>query len=212
MTAGQIAAPYRQIRPSLLVAALVVTFAIGLLTGLAAQRVVGQGAQAAANPGGVAVATGSGTFADRFASIRAKYQLQAAAAVGAVNKPSAFVAAPAAGQVTVGSRITADGQDIQLGTRFGSAATLPRRYRRPIQLSLGQLSRRMDRTSGSGLGSAGRRSALADPVITTDPPGATSSRGSVLVRLRGGYPNAALPSLWGAAVYLRARLPPMVHQ
>ncbi|MGO9180648.1 MAG: hypothetical protein ACLQHS_15505 [Candidatus Limnocylindrales bacterium] len=124
MTAGQIATPYRQVRISLFIAALAVTFGVGLVTGLVAQRTVGLGAQTAANPGGVAVATGSGTWADRLALHFAKRDLQAAAAVGAVNKPSAFVAAQAADQVAVRSAITADGQDIQLGTRFGSA-TLP---------------------------------------------------------------------------------------
>jgi hypothetical protein len=124
LTAGQIATPYRQVRPSLLVGALVVTFGIGLLTGLVAQRVVGQAAQAAGNAGRVAAATGSGTYADTLALHFAKRDLQAAAAVGAVNKPSAFVAAPTAGQVTVRSAISADGQDIKLGAGFGSA-TLP---------------------------------------------------------------------------------------
>jgi len=120
LTAGQIATPYRQVRISLLVAALAVTFGVGLLTGLVAQRTVGLGAQAAANPGGVAVATGSGTYADALALHFAKRDLQAAANAAAVP-PSAFVAAPAA-VGAIRSVITADGQDIQLGTRFGSAA------------------------------------------------------------------------------------------
>ncbi len=122
MTAGQIATPYRQVRISLLVAALAVTFGVGLVTGLVAQRTVGLGAQTVANPGGVAVATGSSTYADRLALHFAKRDLQAAANAAAVP-PSAFVAAPAA-VGAIRSVITADGQDIQLGTRFGSA-TLP---------------------------------------------------------------------------------------
>ncbi len=48
MTAGQIATPYRQIRTPMLLAALIATFGIGLLTGLVASGTVGRGAQAAA--------------------------------------------------------------------------------------------------------------------------------------------------------------------
>jgi len=75
---------HRQIRTSLFVAALAVTFGIGLLTGLVALRTVGQGAPTAAHGGAVAAVTGGGT------------------------------------PVAARSRITADGQDIQLGTRFGT--------------------------------------------------------------------------------------------
>ena len=50
MTAGQIAAPYRQIRTSLLLAALAAAFGLGLLIGLVAQR--------ASNPGALAISNG----------------------------------------------------------------------------------------------------------------------------------------------------------
>jgi hypothetical protein len=59
MTAGQITAPYRQIRTSLLLAALAVAFGIGLLVGLVAQRAPNPGAQVMTNvgaPAAVAVA------------------------------------------------------------------------------------------------------------------------------------------------------------
>lgn len=48
MTVGQFATPYWQIRRPLLVAALIVAFGIGLLTGLVASRTVGQGTPTAA--------------------------------------------------------------------------------------------------------------------------------------------------------------------
>ena len=47
MTAGQFATPHRQVQASILVAALVVAYAVGLLTGLVVPRTVGQGAQIA---------------------------------------------------------------------------------------------------------------------------------------------------------------------
>ena len=47
MTAGQIAAPHRQIGTPLLVGALIVAFGVGLVTGLVAPRTVGQSAPAA---------------------------------------------------------------------------------------------------------------------------------------------------------------------
>ena len=51
MTAGQITAPYRQIRTSLLLAALAVAFGLGLLVGLVAQRTANPGALAITNGG-----------------------------------------------------------------------------------------------------------------------------------------------------------------
>ena len=97
MTAGQITARYRQIRTSFLVTGLAVTFGIGLLAGLVASRTVGQGVQvrAGANAGVVTAATGSGTYADKLALLRAQRELQAAANGRAVQKPSAFVPTPA---------------------------------------------------------------------------------------------------------------------
>jgi hypothetical protein len=56
VTAGQITAPYRQIRTSLLVAALAVAFGIGLLIGLVAQRAASPGALAMTNSGAPAAA------------------------------------------------------------------------------------------------------------------------------------------------------------
>ena len=47
MTAGQFATPHRQVQASMLVAALVVAYAVGLLTGLVVPRTVGHGAQIA---------------------------------------------------------------------------------------------------------------------------------------------------------------------
>ncbi len=85
MTAGQITAPYRQIRTSLLVAALAVTFGMGLLAGLAVPRTAGQVAHAAANAGVVASSTGSGTSVDTgAANLRGKRDFQAAANAGVV--------------------------------------------------------------------------------------------------------------------------------
>jgi len=51
VTAGQITAPYRQIRTSLLLAALAVAFGLGLLVGLVAQRTANPGALAITNGG-----------------------------------------------------------------------------------------------------------------------------------------------------------------
>jgi len=118
VTAGQITAPYRQISTSLLIAALAAAFGIGLLTGLLAPRTASQGAQAAANVGGVSVTTGSGTYADYLALLRAKRDLQAAANVGGVHKPSAL-AAPAAAQQASASQDVRGGHDIRLPTRVG---------------------------------------------------------------------------------------------
>ena len=130
MTAGQIAAPYRQIRTSLLVAALAVAFGLGLLIGLVAQRAANTGALAITNGGAPAAvagansrvgapavdfgaqnfrgaqdiraassgpgmsspdlsaaSTGSGTYADYLALLRAKRDGGATAKFGAVHKP-----------------------------------------------------------------------------------------------------------------------------
>jgi hypothetical protein len=86
--------------------------------GSASPRTVSQGAQAAANVGGVSVATGSGTYADYLALLRAKRDLQVAANLGAVHKPSAL-AAPAAAQQGSASQDVRGGHDIQLPTRVG---------------------------------------------------------------------------------------------
>lgn len=59
MTAGQIAAPYRQLRTSLLVAALAVAFSLGLLLGLVAQRVAISGGRAATIVGVPAAVAGA---------------------------------------------------------------------------------------------------------------------------------------------------------
>jgi hypothetical protein len=59
MTAGQIAAPYRQIRTSLLVAALAVAFGLGLLIGLVGQRAAITGGQAATTVGVPAAVAGA---------------------------------------------------------------------------------------------------------------------------------------------------------
>ncbi len=45
MTAGQFATPHRQVQASMLVAALVVAYGVGLLTGLVVPRTVSQGTQ-----------------------------------------------------------------------------------------------------------------------------------------------------------------------
>lgn len=47
MTAGQFTTPHRQVQASMLVAALVVAYGVGLLTGLVVPRTVSQGAQIA---------------------------------------------------------------------------------------------------------------------------------------------------------------------
>jgi hypothetical protein len=59
VTAGQIAAPYRQIRTSLLVAALAVAFGLGLLIGLVGQRAAITGGQAATTVGVPAAVAGA---------------------------------------------------------------------------------------------------------------------------------------------------------
>ncbi len=69
MTARQIAAPYRQIRTSLLVAALAVAFGVGLLIGLVAQRAVNPGTQAIANVGAPAAVAGADSRAGAPAGI-----------------------------------------------------------------------------------------------------------------------------------------------
>ena len=78
MTAGNIATPLRQIHAPLLVAALAVTFGIGLLAGLAVPRTVGQVAEAASNAGVVAASTGSGTSATVATNPQRLAELQAA--------------------------------------------------------------------------------------------------------------------------------------
>jgi hypothetical protein len=69
MTAGQIAAPYRQIRTSLLFAALAVAFGIGLLIGLVAQRAANPGALAITNVGAAAAVAGANSRAGAPAAI-----------------------------------------------------------------------------------------------------------------------------------------------
>ena len=59
MTAGQIAAPRRQVRTPLVAAALLATFALGLLAGLNVPRTIGHVAQAAAHIDVAALATNS---------------------------------------------------------------------------------------------------------------------------------------------------------
>ncbi len=81
MTAGQIAAPYRQIRTSLLVAALAVAFGIGLLIGLVAQRAGNPGTQAIANVGAPAAVAGADSRAGAPAGITGDGQ-NSRAAVG----------------------------------------------------------------------------------------------------------------------------------
>jgi hypothetical protein len=53
MTAGQFATPHRQVQASMLVAALVVAYGVGLLTGLVVPRTVGQETQIAGPIGAV---------------------------------------------------------------------------------------------------------------------------------------------------------------
>ena len=67
MTAERIATPYRQVRTTVLVGALAVTFGVGLLGGLVVPRTIGPTAQGAGNGGVVASSTGSGISA-HFAS------------------------------------------------------------------------------------------------------------------------------------------------
>ena len=122
MTAGQIATPYRQIRPSLLVAALIVTFGVGLLTGVVATRTVGQDAQGAATLSSSAtlpVAAPAAYPASRSAISADGQDIQLGSRFSSATIPVA------AGPVALRSRITADGQDIQLGAGSGSAAVLP---------------------------------------------------------------------------------------
>ncbi|MGO9180655.1 MAG: hypothetical protein ACLQHS_15540 [Candidatus Limnocylindrales bacterium] len=113
MTAGHIATPLRQIRTSLLVAAVIVTFGIGLLAGLNVSRIADQGTTAvpvAAAPFSSKALNGPAFQDDRPA-----------------ERADLAAAAPAAGVHTDQldqSRITADGQDIRLGTPFDSV-TLP---------------------------------------------------------------------------------------
>ena len=113
MTAGQIATPYRQIRTSLLVAAVIVTFGIGLLAGLNVSRIADHGTTAA--PDAAAPFSSKALNGPAFQDDRPAERAERAAAP------------PAAGVNTdqlYRSRITADKQDIRLGTPFGSA-TLP---------------------------------------------------------------------------------------
>jgi hypothetical protein len=78
LTAGQISTPYRQIRAPLLVAALAVTFGIGLLAGLAVPRTVGQVADAASKAGVVAASTGGSALAAVATNPQRLAELQAA--------------------------------------------------------------------------------------------------------------------------------------
>ena len=64
MTTGQVPKRYRQVRTTVLVGALAVTFGVGLLGGLVVPRTIGQTAQAAGDAGVVASSTG-GVPADR---------------------------------------------------------------------------------------------------------------------------------------------------
>jgi hypothetical protein len=103
LTAGQISTPNRQIRTSLLVAVLAVTFGTGLLTGLLAPRTVGQGAQAVSKAGVVAAPTGGGTLAAVATDPQRLAELQAAEIGGGgleidrVSPIMGVVAAPTGG-------------------------------------------------------------------------------------------------------------------
>ena len=107
MTAGQIATPYRQIRTSLLFAAVIVTFGIGLLAGLNVSRIADHGtttAPVAAAPFSSKALNGPAFEDDRPAE---RADLGAAARAAGVRTDRLDR-----------SRITADGQDIQLGSRM----------------------------------------------------------------------------------------------
>ena len=60
MTTGQVPKRYRQVRTTVLVGALAVTFGVGLLGRLVVPRTIGQTAQAAGDAGVVASSTGGG--------------------------------------------------------------------------------------------------------------------------------------------------------
>jgi hypothetical protein len=135
MTAGQIAAPYRQIRTSLLFAALAVAFGIGLLIGLVAQRAANPGALAITNVGAAAVVVGANSRAGAPAGItgdgqnfRGEQDFRAATGGSSIGVTPALDPKP---YLTVqdgivvppsSSAIKADGQDFRGAQDFRAAA------------------------------------------------------------------------------------------
>jgi hypothetical protein len=117
---------HRQIHTSLFVAALVVAFGIGLLTGLVALRTAGQGAPTVAHVSTVAAPVAVAPAA-AWPGLTANGQdLKLAALVGLISThPTAHVnavAAPAVAPAAARSALTANGQDLKLAALVGSIA------------------------------------------------------------------------------------------
>ena len=97
MTAGQIATSFRQIRTSLLVAALAAAFGLGLLIGLVAQRAASPGALAITNggaPGSVSAAGAVDTGAQNFRGVQ---DIRAAASGPGMSSPDSSAASTGSG-------------------------------------------------------------------------------------------------------------------
>ena len=161
MTAGQISTPHRQIRTSLLVTALAVTFGSGLLTGLLAPRTIGQDAQAASKAGVVAASTGGGTLAAVATNPRRWAELQAAEIGGGgleVDQVSANVGVVAASTgggtlaaVTTNPRRLAELQAAEMGGGgLAAVATDPLRWAELQAAEIGGGGLEIDANSPSG--------------------------------------------------------------
>jgi hypothetical protein len=124
MTAGQIATPYRQSRTPLFVAAVIIAFGIGLVTGLVGPRTIGQGAQAAATVGAVAAPAGARSVGVAGALDLGTQDFRGARDLGAANHPAAAATLPVAVSADDsrdfrGARDFQAAQDHQPATRFG---------------------------------------------------------------------------------------------